>query len=152
MYCMKCGKEINKGAKFCVGCGAPVEENKSTGATQIQEKTVIKEEPKKEFTNTATANNNQNNYKNNNTFNPNNIPYEYRPISMWGYFGYQILFSIPCIGFILLIIFALGGTENKNLRNFAASYFCMFIVMAIILAILMGFGVLGMGLFYSEIF
>ena len=24
-----------------------------------------------------------------------NIPDEYKPISMWGYFGYEILFSIP---------------------------------------------------------
>ena len=24
-----------------------------------------------------------------------NIPYEYKPISMWGYFGYELLFSIP---------------------------------------------------------
>lgn len=38
-----------------------------------------------------------------------NLPEEYRPISMWGYFGYQILFSIPCVGFIALLIFAFGG-------------------------------------------
>ena len=39
------------------------------------------------------------------------IPEEYKPISMWGYFGYELLFSIPCIGFILLIllmVYALG--------------------------------------------
>lgn len=63
------------------------------------------------------------------------IPEEYRPISMWGYFGYQILFSIPIIGFILLIVFALGGSANKNVRNFARSYFCYFIVMAVVIVI-----------------
>lgn len=26
-----------------------------------------------------------------------NISNEYKPITMWGYFGYQILFSIPII-------------------------------------------------------
>ena len=36
----------------------------------------------------------------------NNIPAEYKPISMWGYFGYEILFSIPLIGLICLIVFA----------------------------------------------
>lgn len=61
---------------------------------------------------------------------PDNIPEEYRPISMWGYFGYELLFSIPCVGFILLIIFSVGGTRNVNLRNFARSYFC-FILIAI---------------------
>ena len=68
-----------------------------------------------------------------------NIPEEYKPISMWGYFGYQLLFSIPCIGFIILIVFAVGGTKNVNLKNFARSYFCWFIigiVITIILAIL----------------
>ncbi len=63
--------------------------------------------------------------------NQNNIPSEYKPISMWGYFGYQILFAIPIIGFILLLVFALGGTRNINLRNFARSYFCLFIIIVV---------------------
>lgn len=75
---------------------------------------------------------------------PDNIPEEYRPISMWGYFGYQLLFSIPCVGFILLIVFSVGGTKNVNLRNFARSYFCYIIIMAIIvLLILVATGALG---------
>lgn len=64
-----------------------------------------------------------------------NIPEEYRPISMWGYFGYQILFSIPLVGFILLIVFSFGGTRNYNLRNFARSYFCILIILFILLGI-----------------
>ena len=48
----------------------------------------------------------------------NNVPSQYRPIGAWGYFGYQILFSIPIVGFILLIVFALSD-ENINRRNFA---------------------------------
>ena len=61
-----------------------------------------------------------------------NIPEEYKPISAWGYFGYQLLFSIPCIGFIVLCVFALGGTKNINLKNFARSYFCVFLLVLII--------------------
>ena len=57
-----------------------------------------------------------------------NIPEEYKPISMWGYFGYELLFSIPCVGFILLLVFSFGGTKNVNLRNFARSYFCYMII------------------------
>ncbi|MCH5276120.1 MAG: hypothetical protein J1E65_09785 [Lachnospiraceae bacterium] len=68
---------------------------------------------------------------------PENIPEEYRPISMWGYFGYQLLFSIPCVGFILLIIFAVGGTSNINVRNFARSYFCYLIILAILFVLLL---------------
>lgn len=72
-----------------------------------------------------------------------NIPEEYKPISMWGYFGYEILFSIPCIGFILLLVFAFGGTKNINLRNFARSYFCFIIIVMVLVAILAGAGLFG---------
>ena len=60
-----------------------------------------------------------------------NIPEEYRPISMWGYFGYEILFSIPIVGFICLIVFALGA-KNVNKKNFARSYFCYTIIVCVI--------------------
>ena len=71
-----------------------------------------------------------------------NIPEEYRPISMWGYFGYQLLFSIPCVGFILLLVFSFGGSKNINLRNFARSYFCFFIILIILLVLFLGIPVL----------
>lgn len=65
----------------------------------------------------------------------NNIPESYRPISAWGYFGYNLLFSIPILGFIMLIVFACGGTANINLRNYARSFFCTFALALIIAAI-----------------
>ena len=74
---------------------------------------------------------------------PDNIPEEYRPISMWGYFGYELLFSIPCVGFIILIIFAVGGTRNVNVRNFARSYFCFLIILVVFFAILFATGLIG---------
>lgn len=64
----------------------------------------------------------------------NNIPAEYKPISMWGYFGYEILFSIPLIGLICLIVFAFAS-KNKNVKNFARSYFCM-LILVIVLAVI----------------
>ena len=64
------------------------------------------------------------------------IPPEYKPITMWGYFGYELLFSIPCIGLILLLVFAFGGTQNVNLKNFARSYFCFLIVVVVLFAVL----------------
>ena len=65
----------------------------------------------------------------------NSIPEEYRPISMWGYFGYELLFSIPVIGFICLIVFALGS-KNVNKKNFARSYFCFTIICFMLFAII----------------
>lgn len=70
-----------------------------------------------------------------------NIPENYKPISMWGYFGYEILFSIPCIGFIILLVFAFGGTQNVNLKNFARSYFCFMIIFVVLFMIMMAAGV-----------
>lgn len=62
------------------------------------------------------------------------IPEEYRPISMWGYFGYGILFSIPVLGWIFIIIFALTA-QNHNLKNFARSQFCLMIIWLIFFVI-----------------
>ncbi len=70
----------------------------------------------------------------------NNIPSQYKPISAWGYFGYELLFGIPLVGFILLIVFAFSN-ENINRRNFARSYFCAFLLVAIIFIILLILGV-----------
>lgn len=72
------------------------------------------------------------------------VPEEYKPITMWGYFGYEILFAIPLVGFILILVFSFGGARNINLRNFARSYFCVAIVAAIIIGLLL---ILGVGLF-----
>ena len=64
------------------------------------------------------------------------LPEEFKPISMWGYFGYELLFMIPCVGFILLLVFSFGGTKNVNLKNFARSYFCVLILVVLISVIL----------------
>lgn len=73
----------------------------------------------------------------NNNMQMNNmqVPSNYKPISMWGYFGYQLLFAIPCVGFICVIIFAFAA-DNVNVKNFARSYFCVWIIMAILIGIL----------------
>ncbi len=68
------------------------------------------------------------------------VPEEYRPISMWGYFGYSILFSIPFVGIILICIFSFGGSRNINLRNYARSYFCWLLIAAIIFVLMLMLG------------
>lgn len=69
-------------------------------------------------------------------FHESMLPPEYQPISMWGYFGYNLLFCIPFIGQICLLIFAFGGTRNVNLRNYARSFFCFAIIVFVLLMIL----------------
>ena len=70
----------------------------------------------------------------------NNVPSEYKPISMWGYFGYELLFGIPVIGFIILLVFAFGGSGNINVKNFARSKFCYVILLFVIFVVLAAIG------------
>ena len=79
----------------------------------------------------------------------NNIPSNYKPLSAWAYFGYQLLFAIPLVGFILLIVFSFND-ENINRRNFARSYFCSLLIGTIIVVImfLFGFGIAMLENFY----
>lgn len=134
MRCDKCGKENSEVSKFCVGCGTPMEKKAAPNY------------------NTSSDNQSYNSEKNNsyaqgggsgqkespNIVIQNSVPDSYTPISMWGYLGYEILFSIPCVGIICLIVFSLGGTSNVNVRNFARSYFCFVIILIVILALIFG--------------
>lgn len=64
------------------------------------------------------------------------LPEKYQPVGAWRYVGYNILFSIPLVGFIFLIVFACSDA-NINRRSYARSYFCVFLIVAII-GIIMG--------------
>ncbi len=63
------------------------------------------------------------------------LPAKFRPLGAWAYFGYGLLFAIPVVGFILLIVFSVGGAKNINLRNYARSYFCFYILLAVVFII-----------------
>lgn len=69
-----------------------------------------------------------------------NIPENYKPLSPWAYFGYGILFNIPVIGFILLIIFSFDDS-NINRKNYARSYFCVYILAIILVVIALACGI-----------
>ena len=71
-----------------------------------------------------------------NDFELQHLPEAYRPLSPWTYFGLGILYSLPLVGWIFLIVHAVGS-QNLNQRNYARSYFC-----AYVLAVLGAMGVL----------
>lgn len=116
MLCKNCNTIIGEGEKFCSNCGAPV----------TAEETVVTPAP-------APAR----------PFSVEDLPEEYRPLSPWAYFGLQILYSIPVVGFIFLIIFSFKRS-NINRRNFTRSYWCALIIAGVIaiIAIIL-FAVLG---------
>ena len=75
-----------------------------------------------------------------------NGPEQYRPLSPWGYFFRSILYSIPVLGTIILLVHALGGTPNENVKNYARSYFCGLALVVIALIVIVAVGG-GLGIF-----
>lgn len=109
MFCRNCGAALADNAAVCSSCGTavtpiqPVNEAPAAAPQQpVRERIVT-----------------------------NVIPEENRPLSPWAYFGLQLLFAIPIVGFVFLIVFSCNGS-NINRRNFARSYWCSLVIAAIV--------------------
>lgn len=63
-----------------------------------------------------------------------NLPPEFEPLSPWAYFGLTVLYSIPVVGLIFLIVFSLSD-KNINRRNFSRSFFCVLILLVVLIAV-----------------
>lgn len=75
---------------------------------------------------------------------------EYKPLSPWAYFGYNLLFSIPLAGFIMLIVFSFDNS-NINRRNYARSFFCTLLIsIVIILVVIIIISLLGFAVFNTK--
>lgn len=97
MRCSNCGNELKEGEVFCSKCGA-----KAT--VQLQNENP---NPAPTYQNNGNADYAPNNAAPVYSAPVNQDPrFDYSPISMWGYFGYELLFAIPCIGFIWLLVFS----------------------------------------------
>lgn len=136
MICSNCGKENPDGVAFCSGCGTKLEAvNVQTEQPQVQPQPTVQVQPQvqpqpmpQQVVQPQPAP----------VYNVNieqpQVSSEYKPISMWGYFGYELLFSIPCVGIICLIIMSFAS-HNINVKNFARSYFCYFIIVLVLCGI-----------------
>lgn len=76
-----------------------------------------------------------------NDFEREHLPEAYRPLSPWAYFGLNILYSLPILGWIFLICHAIGS-QNINKKNFARSMFCIYVVILVLIVVLIALGVL----------
>ena len=132
MICKNCGNEVQNVINVCPACGAPViqEANSYANNQDVYQPPVAPATQAPVYTNV--------------------IPENYRPLSPWAYFGYSLLFSIPLVGFILLIVFSVSDA-NINRRNFARMYWCSFlvcliigVVVGIVFGILAALGVVGL--------
>lgn len=150
MFCPKCGTEVSDDKAFCPECGNPLKSQaqqasgarQTAGAQQASEGQQTAGEQQnfgaQQQSWQATGAQNGARPHPQVQFQSDTVvlPDEYKPISMWGYFGYEILFSIPIVGFIVLIVLSING-KNQNVKNFARSYFCFTIIVLILLVILL---------------
>lgn len=123
MTCNNCGQNNPENVAFCSNCGTKLSED----TAPVQPVAAPVQQPVQPAAPT--------------------VPYENKPLSPWAYLGYQILFSIPLVGFILLIVFSTGAARNINLRNFARSYWC-----AVLVILILGIVLAIVGLILSMVF
>ncbi len=133
MKCTNCGTEIANDSTFCPECDTGVTVAATAQATEAQAATYeapVYQAPvapaaqhQEAYTHVPPV------YK---ELTEDQLPNKFKPMGAWGYFGHSLLFSIPLVGLILLIVFATGGTKNINKRNYARSYFCSLLIVAVI--------------------
>lgn len=116
MLCKNCNTQIEDNVRFCHACGADATADNQPVVSPVS----IPEQPvRRQIT-------------------VDDLPEHLRPLSPWSYFGLQILYIVPIIGFIFLIIFSFKKS-NINRRNFTRSYWCGLIIAGAILAIILIF-------------
>ncbi|MBQ2296364.1 MAG: zinc ribbon domain-containing protein [Clostridia bacterium] len=116
MLCKNCNTQIEDNVRFCHACGADATADNQPVVSPVS----IPEQPVRS------------------QITVDDLPEHLRPLSPWSYFGLQILYTVPIIGFIFLIIFSFKKS-NINRRNFTRSYWCGLIIAGAILAIILIF-------------
>ena len=71
--------------------------------------------------------------------------YNTEPLSPWAYLGLMLLFYLPIVGIVFMIVYSFDNS-NINRRNFARSYFCLFLI-SIFLGIILSVIGVSTGLF-----
>lgn len=130
MFCRKCGNEVQAGQIKCPKCGEDLSYSRIPNAPYTQGPYGAPNVPYRPSEPVNAPNAYIKNYK---------PKLGYNPIGMWGYFGFNILFMIPVVGFICVLLFSFGVSKNANIRNYARSYLCIYIIAAVILLV---FGVI----------
>ena len=109
--CPKCGAATEDGKPYCTNCGSPL--------------TMSEPAPQQAYYTEAEP--------------PRGT--RYAPMTIGMYIGTFLLLCIPVANFILLIVWASGGTINQSKRNFARAVLILYgicIVLAVVLAIAFG--------------
>ncbi len=120
-YCVFCGSEIEFDDDVCPNCGAEVLNRRPASMVFSDTDVVEITEDGKSMTGTIVL--------------PKNAggDQRYRVLSSLGFMGSLILLSIPIMGQLIALVWALGGCLNRNRRNLArAVIYLQLIVVALI--------------------
>ena len=123
--CFNCGSEMPDDAVFCTECGTKMEQSSQDNA----------EQPKAQ----PQYNQQQNQYTGPQPNYYPQSPEEYAKksvVSTGAFFGLNLLFSLPAIGWIICLVMAFAP-QNQNIKNFARAKL-IWIAIGIILGIIAG--------------
>jgi uncharacterized membrane protein YvbJ len=101
MFCVKCGAKLQDGVRFCEACGAQVGPQPQP-EPKPQSKPESQTQPQPQHTGGV--------------------------MGVGAYVGSIIVMSLPLIGFIFMIIWACGGTANRNRVNLARAYLILLLI------------------------
>lgn len=133
MFCKKCGAEIKSNGRFCPKCGQEVKTVESMiSDTQIEKEINVEEIP------VSIQNASETPVKQEPAFSDQNLA----PVmSVWSYLGLFLLASIPIVGIIIIIVFAINS-NNQNKTNYCRAIILgqiiLFLIVIIFSSSLMG--------------
>lgn len=165
MYCTKCGKQLQDNASFCTACGTFIDRNTTNDAPYEAPKEFIEDKPltasnvnvqdepwaptHPAFTTAASLDIKPTPQEMPRQEMPRyeqpakkaiiteaDLPEKFSPLRPWTYFWINVLFAVPIVGFIFLLIFTFNDS-NINRRNYARSFWCIYVIVAIIFAVML---------------
>ena len=137
MYCKKCGADNPEGAMFCRKCGYEIAFQKKAPARGEPEP--IRRQVRKPEPGTLRTMSTPSWSASAPMWGSAEIPEteddydEDHPLSMWGYFGFSLLFGIPVIGWILAVVLSCGVSGNTHLTSFARGILIRILFILIVL-------------------
>ena len=136
MFCEKCGAVMPQGSRFCENCGAAAAGGGQQGPA-----------PQQTYAQPQPAYNQPRHY--NQAAGSGSGQAHHEPLGIGSYIWMFLLSAIPVIGFIVLLVWAFGGSVNLNKKNYARAILimCVIGVALSVIVVISGGSVLGSALF-----
>ena len=135
MDCSHCGREYPYYYDKCPYCGA-VNIDPKRAKQNRENSNDYQENQNYDNQQNEQQNNQQNNRQQHNGGYQQPVYRSYErnnePVSIGSWIGVWLLLCIPIVGFIMLIIWACGGTKKQSLKNWARAQFIILLILILI--------------------